>query len=321
MRTQPCVDGDSLAILVSTSGLGMCDSQVPINGMVTRCYKVCGRGFVVMSAVLGMMLHWLVMRTSFRDVSPQSLRCSLMFHCYYVRGLCHDVSLFHCPLVCSCKHWMSIKTGTFPAFFDSMVYFASHCGVTNAVYYASQFLSPFLPLSAHTRPSPLTLDLYAEEIPDWDYNERCFLATMHGVELEEGRWERDYGAVAFIHWGDGPENWSILFFSPECLTRTFFLAAFPTDLYPPAPGFQRAADLLRGPPDIWRHPPTSPFYLYFGCPTCGQYQRHYGFPDVGGAAHMGRFYFVYPLKQPRCAFCGVNQEGNGGTAPGLRLGE
>jgi hypothetical protein len=194
-----------------------------------------------------------------------------------------------------------------------MVHFVSHCGVTNAVYYASQFPSAFPPLPAlqGIEYSPVLLDLRSGTVPNnfrgtWDP------AVRVGHVDEEA-----YGAVLRVQWGSGPSQFAGFFLHPDCLTRNFLVAAFPSEVYPTVRTIGTTGHWL----NPWREPPTSRWYVYFGCPVCGEYQRKHGFTTIPLEPGLGAAYYIKPLELFRCTSCGANQRACNGTAPGLRLGE
>lgn len=196
-----------------------------------------------------------------------------------------------------------------------MVYFVSHCGVTNAVYYASHFSSAFPPLAAlgPRRQPPVTLDLRTGKVP---------VPGLPFWEMESSRppvREEPFTSVARVQYGPATDDWAGLFFSPAALTRNFFIAVFPSDVYDVRAPFQRASAFIR-PQDGWRVPPTSRWYVFFGCPFCGEYHRKYGISAVGPAGDGPTPYLVRPTEFSECPTCLGDQRKRKATAPGLRLG-
>jgi hypothetical protein len=209
-----------------------------------------------------------------------------------------------------------------------MVHFVSHCGVTNAVYYSSQFSTAFPPLAAHTRGTSVLLDIRSGTVPNpgfplWD------LGVDDG-ESCKAPLEQPFTAVAHIKWGPRDIDFDALFFAPECLPRTFLIASFPDDIYPTIRSeFVSSRTQLPGAAcgnsssSGWREPPTSRWYVYFGCPVCGEYQRKHGIPILGDGNDTcaGTSFLVRPLELGQCPSCLVDQHRCRSTAPGLRLGE
>jgi len=201
-----------------------------------------------------------------------------------------------------------------------MVYFVSHCGVTNAVYYASHFSSAFPPLStfAPRQQPPVTLDIRSGKIPSPG------IPSWTGKDVVK---EESFTSVARIQFGPGADEWAALFFAPAALTRNFFIAVFPSDVYNVRPPFGRATAATRAR-DGWRVTPTSRWYVYFGCPFCGEYHRKYGFASLEPWTGDGEpvepvnpwSFLVRPTKFPECPSCLGDQRKWNATARGLRLG-
>jgi hypothetical protein len=127
--------------------------------------------------------------------------------------------------------------------------------------------------------------------------------------------------------GLGPMSGPPFFFAPAALTRNFFIAVFPSDVYDVRPPFGRATTATQAR-DGWRITPTSRWYVYFGCSFCGEYHRKYGFASLEPRTGDGEpvepltpwSFLVQPTKFPECPSCLGDQCKRNATARGLRLG-
>jgi hypothetical protein len=216
-----------------------------------------------------------------------------------------------------------------------MVYFVSHCGVTNAVYYASHFSSAFPPLStfAPRQQPPVTLDIRSGKIPNpglpsWAGKDVVKEESFTSIIKEESFTfivkEESFTSVAHIQFGPGADEWATLFFAPAALTRNFFIAVFPSNIYDVRPPFGWTTTATRAQ-DGWRVTPTSHWYVYFWCPFCGEYHRKYGFaslePRTGDAEPLNPWsYLVRPTEFPECPSCLGDQRKWNAIARGLHLG-
>ncbi|KAF8486584.1 hypothetical protein F5888DRAFT_1640096 [Russula emetica] len=164
-----------------------------------------------------------------------------------------------------------------------MVHFASHCGVTNAVYYSSQSPSAFS-TPQHRSAGSIHLDLEEGRVP---------IPGLPLWELDPTRPVREetYGAVARVEYGPGPGDWVALFFTKSAIVRNFFIAVFPAPQYQVRSNFRPPFGTLE-PRRGLREQPTSQFYVFFGCPICGEYQP-------GAAAWRGA---LPPFGHPRRAW-------------------
>ena len=192
-----------------------------------------------------------------------------------------------------------------------MVHFASHCRVTNAIYYSSQLPSAF-PTPAQRSAGAIHLDLQTGTVP----SPRIPLGDL---SIQPPR-EDAYGAVAWLHFGPADNDWAAVYFAPGCLTRNFFIALFPAGSY-------RVSGHFRPPfssrESRWeREQPVSRFYVFFGCPVCGQYQRKHGFLPLSGNRDPGPFpFYCTPVEFAECPRCHVDQRRCNGTAGQLRIGK
>jgi hypothetical protein len=98
---------------------------------------------------------------------------------------------------------------------------------------------------------------------------------------------------------------------------------FPSDIYDVRTPFGRPGSSVTER-EGWRVTPTSRWYIYFGCPFCGEYHRKYGFaslaPSIGARCVDPGSYFVRPSEFPECPSCLGDQRKRNATARGLRLG-
>ena len=115
-----------------------------------------------------------------------------------------------------------------------MVFLLSHCGVTNTIYHASHFPGAFTPPFARSTGlegrNALCLDLEEGSVPQpW------FLAEIAGAVPKS---EEPYFAVTQVPTSPGDDEFVGLFFERRCLTCTFFIASFPSKVYPLARDFR-----------------------------------------------------------------------------------
>jgi hypothetical protein len=106
-----------------------------------------------------------------------------------------------------------------------MCFFLFHCGVTNAVYHTFHFPGIFTPLSAHSirldRHQALSIDLELGSVL-WPRVMSDLLSTL----------EANYFVIMWVPIGLNLDDYVTLFFEEDCATWSFFIATFPSDMYP-----------------------------------------------------------------------------------------
>ena len=146
-----------------------------------------------------------------------------------------------------------------------MVFFLSHCGVTNAVYTSSQFPSAFA-LSITVRPA-IHIDTTGFQVP---------LPILPAFPSERDIMRRPTAQVshiATIHFGVEHEgsisDTAHVFFDEKFASRNFFITAFPRPFYTPVAPFQRLGALGQGPNGTTGSSQALSTTFFSGAPSAG----------------------------------------------------
>jgi hypothetical protein len=163
-----------------------------------------------------------------------------------------------------------------------MVFFATHCGVTNAAYYLVDLPSAFLPpLRGQDWNTPCIYYLPPESyvtlphIPHFGVDTKpppIHEKVMHMVVVPFGNYEDGVRPTA-----------TVLYFSASSEQRSWFVSAFPAPFYDIKPHIVRN-HLQLPSPNGSRVQPSSCYYVFYGCPICGEYNCKYGLISLAGRA-------------------------------------
>ena len=186
------------------------------------------------------------------------------------------------------------------------MFFASHCGYTNATYYESKFPRAF---SGPFHHMPVTVNYFWVNI-DLRPNEP---SQGEGEEEEKvysdfNRWQ-PCGHIAIIDHGDpghtglatGPRD--VVFFSKHLRYHNWFIVVFPFSEY----GSWPSNDDDGVPPvydsNLGWELPTAFYYIFIGCPHCGHYEQQRPIFFQTSCAGDGCYWMWYP-KTDACSQCG-----------------
>jgi hypothetical protein len=209
-----------------------------------------------------------------------------------------------------------------------MPQFASHCRVLNAVYYASQSAAPFPTPESLCWTQLLLVDTWTGNVP------LLRLPPLPSFPAQAPR-TAHYSYVATFRHGTGKQDFTALYFSAGCVSRSWFLCVVPPSESAIAGPFSASGYTLSPPADGSRQLLDARYFVFFGCPICGESIHKCGciplvpddpdgvLPAADGTPLNPRFraYLVEPVCLRQCPCCLSDMAQAGGTAASVQLSE